>query len=185
MSMRLFCVGLVAILAVQFSDVLIDWRPWWTTFFFLAATLAWFTISFAIRSRGASAMTTGHNNVFIGYTAGSNTVTGWHPRPGPTDLWGDVAPAPTGEPRAIVGIIGYRTVHSPIAPVTDFVTDPAVCGHGHSHKAPAWDCSCGYYAMSQEMARYYDPSSIVKVEAIGPVIIHEQGWRAERIRRAE
>ena len=68
----------------------------------------------------------------------------------------------------------------------------AVCSAGggrreHAGKAPAWDCSCGFYAIGDvaELQTYYGPSGDVwelEVALWGRVIEHESGYRAERQR---
>ena len=67
-------------------------------------------------------------------------------------------------------------------------TCPAICDttlRGYrerdtGHEVPAWDCSCGFYALSSEHSRRLDPREWwAPVTLWGRVIEHENGWRAQ------
>ena len=67
-------------------------------------------------------------------------------------------------------------------------TCPAICDttlRGYrerdtGHEVPAWDCSCGFYALSSEHSRRLDPRDWwAPVTLWGRVIEHENGWRAQ------
>lgn len=112
------------------------------------------------------------------------------------------APEPTGEPKVVVGLTGYRLYgmdkelrligargqiqkgqESGQAKHDDYrdtrTNDERIKGHS----APAWDCLCGF-------AAFFWPTGLDKpswegvlaeVQAGGRTIVCEQGWRAERI----
>ncbi|MFN0092343.1 MAG: hypothetical protein ACKVWR_19080, partial [Acidimicrobiales bacterium] len=63
----------------------------------------------------------------------------------------------------------------------------AYCQQGADHRAPDWDCGCGFYAVADDtqlrevMGAYRQPHwARLEVELFGRVIEHERGWRASR-----
>jgi hypothetical protein len=70
------------------------------------------------------------------------------------------------------------------------IDEDAVCRAGHSHKAPHWGCSCGFYAvpadkLPKHQGDYPLSKMILLVELSGEIIIHEEGYRAEHQRVME
>lgn len=62
----------------------------------------------------------------------------------------------------------------------------ATCGSGH--KAPRWDCSCGFYAVPADKLprfQYGRAAVVLLVELSGEIIIHDDGYRAEHQRILE
>jgi hypothetical protein len=53
----------------------------------------------------------------------------------------------------------------------------------YEHHAPAWDCSCGFYAVpADQLHQWPYPGLVAEVELSGVVIEHDRGYRAEHQR---
>lgn len=108
-------------------------------------------------------------------------------------------PEPEVEPVAQV-ITGYRAFHvrrnGRLATLnkrtfTEGPEHPATCDPtmrayslGGTHEAPAWGCTCGYYAVPAP-GLDWDIAWHAVVELWGKVIEHESGWRAQYQRLVE
>lgn len=55
--------------------------------------------------------------------------------------------------------------------------------NGSEHRAPDWDCSCGFWAVPADKlpkhASDYGSQLILQVELSGDIIVHDEGYRAE------
>lgn len=62
------------------------------------------------------------------------------------------------------------------------VEDEALCKKRVKHRAPALDCTCGFYALRTKpalSARVHAREWLLEVELYGTVIAHEYGYRAQ------
>lgn len=58
----------------------------------------------------------------------------------------------------------------------------AVCNYQSDHVAPVWECSCGFYALTEKPTTPELGWFMAEVELFGTVIAGEHGWRASRQR---
>lgn len=138
------------------------------------------------------------------WTTSSTTITTPTPTPGLV-CWSDPAPVIEQED---IPILAQRYAGLRVNPYNNFemefspliashvafgVDEDAVCRldrpswHAEyprpRHSAPAWDCTCGFYAVPADKLPKHDQGLtgriILQVELSGTVIIHDEGYRAE------
>jgi hypothetical protein len=115
-------------------------------------------------------------------------------------------PSEPEEPRGVVGLLGWRLSYLHCvdngaqqlairglygASITTSTSFRAECGKRAGHAAPDENCTCGFYSASdpsflsvaRPSGRERDNSPVLlRVSAIGRTVLHDYGWRAERIR---
>jgi hypothetical protein len=100
-------------------------------------------------------------------------------------------PEPEGNPPTQIGLQGWRRMSiislyplilrgSSGGHLTSAESVPAACNSNWKHEVPAWDCTCGYYALNTPPEG--SSACLIKISAAGRTIITEQGFITHRYR---